>query len=123
MTTHTRLGAASHPPTTDEMEVRDDDLSDDLSLGLSDGRSDDVSDSPPFPLPSHPSPPASFTHLPSRFLQSVHLLHRAAVSAKGSPAPRLDLPDEVAMQTHQAATVVFPDRCDGDCVCLRSDCV
>ena len=78
---------------------------------------------PSFPLPSHPSPPASFTHLPSRFLQSVHLLHRAAVSAKGSPAPRLDLPDEVAMQTHQAATVVFPDRCDGDCVCLRSDCV
>jgi len=60
MTTHTRLGAASHPPTTEEME-------------------------------------------------SVHLLHRAAVSAKGSPAPRLDLPDEVAMQTHQAATVVFPD--------------
>jgi hypothetical protein len=42
----------------------------------------------------------------------VHLLHRAAVSAKGSPAPRLDLPDEVAMQTHQAATVVFPDRCE-----------
>jgi hypothetical protein len=28
MTTHTRLGAASHPPTTEEMEVRDDDLSD-----------------------------------------------------------------------------------------------
>ena len=69
------------------------------------------------PLPSRPPPP------PIRFLQSVHLLHRTAVSAKGSPAPRLDLPDEVAMQTHQAATVVFPDRCDADCVCLRSDCV
>ena len=35
MTTHTRLGAASHPPTTEEMEVRDDDLSDDLSDGSS----------------------------------------------------------------------------------------
>ena len=88
---------------------------------------------PPFPLPSHTFLPASFTPLPcrrrhphprpARLLQSVHLLHRAAVSAKGSPAPRLDLPDEVAMQTHQAATVVFPDRCDADCVCLRSDCV
>jgi hypothetical protein len=60
---------------------------------------------------------------PSRFLQSVHLLHRAAVSAKGSPAPRLDLPDEVAMQTHQAATVVFPDRCVNECTLIASDCV
>ena len=61
---------------------------------------------------------------PSRFLQSVHLLHRAAVSAKGSPAPRLDLPDEVAMQTHQAATVVFPDRCDCALItlCLLAAC-
>ena len=67
------------------------------------------------PLPSRPPP------RPSRFLQSVHLLHRAAVSAKGSPAPRLDLPDEVAMQTHQAATVVFPDRCE--CALIASDCV
>jgi hypothetical protein len=68
----------------------------------------------------HPSPLAPPPR-PSRFLQSVHLLHRAAVSAKGSPAPRLDLPDEVAMQTHQAATVVFPDRCE--CALIASDCV
>jgi len=42
-------------------------------------------------------------------MTAVHELHRAAVAAKSSPAPRHDLPEEIEMQTHESATVVFPD--------------
>ena len=33
---------------------------------------------------------------------AVHELHRAAVAAKGAPSPRLDLPDEISMHTHES---------------------
>jgi acyl-CoA hydrolase len=42
-------------------------------------------------------------------MTAVHELHRKAIAAKGSPAPRIDLPDEVQMHTHESVTVVFPD--------------
>ena len=43
-------------------------------------------------------------------MTAVHELHCAAVAAKGSPAPRVDLADEVSMHTHQSSVVVFPDN-------------
>ena len=42
-------------------------------------------------------------------MTAVHELHRKAVAAKGSPAPRMDLPDDIAMHTHVSSTVVFPN--------------